>query len=100
MYVTPMTPSNEKRATVSAPLKLTRDGIPPWLRLNPLVRAIGALELRRGPFEIQLDGTSVGSIKRHETVETRSSQDTTPSGYAGRVLRLPLRTCSGSTAAR
>jgi ABC-2 type transport system permease protein len=54
--VTPMTPSNEKRATVSAALKLTREGV--------------GIELRRGPFEIQLDGTRVGSIKRHETVET------------------------------
>jgi hypothetical protein len=56
MNVAPMTPSDEKRATVSATLKLSREG--------------AGIELRRGPFEIQLDGTSVGSIKHHETVET------------------------------
>ncbi len=31
--------------------------------------ATGAMELRRGPFEIILDGTSVGSIDRLQTVE-------------------------------
>jgi hypothetical protein len=51
-----MTPSDEKRATVSATLRLIREG--------------AGIELRRGPFEIQLDGTSVGSIKHRETVET------------------------------
>jgi hypothetical protein len=56
MSVTPMTPSDEKRATVSATLRLIREG--------------AGIELRRGPFEIQLDGTSVGSIKHRETVET------------------------------
>jgi hypothetical protein len=67
MNVTPTTPSDEKRATVSATLKLTREGST-WrlLRFNPAAH----IELRRGPFEIQLDGTSVGSIKHHETVET------------------------------
>ncbi len=35
-----------------------------------LTRAVAGIELRRGPFEIALDGGSVGSIKRHETVET------------------------------
>ena len=52
----PTTPSEGERASVSATLTLTREGV--------------GMELRRGPFEIQLDGTSVGSIKRHETVET------------------------------
>jgi hypothetical protein len=41
---------------VSATLRLTREG--------------AGIELRRGSFEIALDGGSVGSIKRHETVET------------------------------
>jgi hypothetical protein len=27
------------------------------------------MELRRGPFEIALDGTSAGSIQRHQSVE-------------------------------
>lgn len=31
--------------------------------------ATGAMELRRGPFEIILDGTPAGSIERHQTVE-------------------------------
>jgi hypothetical protein len=31
--------------------------------------ATGAMELRRGPFEIILDGKTVGSIHRHQTVE-------------------------------
>lgn len=35
-----------------------------------LTRKHPGMELRRGPFEIQLDGTSVGSLnKLHETVE-------------------------------
>lgn len=41
---------------MSAILKLTREGV--------------GIELRRGPFEILVDGARVGSIKRHETVET------------------------------
>lgn len=28
------------------------------------------MELRRAPFQITLDGTAVGAIKRHETFET------------------------------
>jgi hypothetical protein len=43
-------------ATMSATLKLTREGF--------------GIELRRGRFEISVDNNSVGSIKRHETVET------------------------------
>lgn len=31
--------------------------------------ATGALELRRGPFEIVLDGQPAGTIDRHQTVE-------------------------------
>jgi hypothetical protein len=31
--------------------------------------ATGAMELRRKPFEIILDGESVGTIDRHQTVE-------------------------------
>jgi hypothetical protein len=41
---------------VSATLRLTRKG--------------AGIELRRGPFEIALDGGSAGLIKNHETVET------------------------------
>lgn len=41
---------------MSATLKLTREGV--------------GIELRRGPFDIQLDSRSVGSITRHQTVET------------------------------
>jgi hypothetical protein len=40
----------------SGTLRLTREGI--------------GIELRRGTFEISVDGKSVGSIKSHETVET------------------------------
>jgi hypothetical protein len=35
-----------------------------------LVREGAGIELRRGPFEIELDGTSVVAINRHETVDT------------------------------
>jgi hypothetical protein len=37
-----------------------------------LTRNVGAaaFELRRGPFEILVDGKPVGSISNHETVET------------------------------
>ncbi len=31
--------------------------------------ATGAMELRRGPFEIILDGSPAGSIDRHQTVK-------------------------------
>jgi hypothetical protein len=41
---------------MSAILKLAREG--------------AGIELRRGPFDIELDGGSVGLITRHETVET------------------------------
>jgi hypothetical protein len=44
-----------KESNVSAALKLVREG--------------AGIELRRGPFEIQLDGRTVGSITRHQTVE-------------------------------
>ncbi len=40
---------------MSATLRLTREGV--------------GVELRRGPFEIAIDGASAGSIDRHETVE-------------------------------
>ena len=40
---------------MSATLKMTREG--------------AGIELRRGPFDIQLDGRSLGSITRHQTVE-------------------------------
>ena len=32
-------------------------------------KAAGAMELRRSPFEIILDGNPAGSIDRHQTVE-------------------------------
>jgi hypothetical protein len=41
---------------VSGTLRLTREGF--------------GTELRRGRFEISVDGKSVGSIERHETIET------------------------------
>ena len=41
---------------MSATLRLTREAF--------------GIELRRGTFEILVDGASVGSIKRHETVQT------------------------------
>ena len=41
---------------MSATLKLTRSGF--------------GVELRRGTFVIELDNTTVGSIARHQTVET------------------------------
>jgi hypothetical protein len=41
---------------MSATLRLTRDGV--------------GIELRRGVFDISVDGESVGSINRHDTVET------------------------------
>ena len=40
---------------MSATLRLTREGT--------------GIELRRRPFEITLDGSNLGSIQRHETVE-------------------------------
>jgi hypothetical protein len=40
---------------MSSTLRLTREG--------------SGIELRRGTFEIAVDGGSVGSIERHETVE-------------------------------
>jgi hypothetical protein len=43
---------------MSATLKLTREV------------GFAAFELRRGRFEITVDGSSVGSINNHETVET------------------------------
>jgi hypothetical protein len=43
---------------MSATLKLTRDV------------GFAAFELRRGRFEISVDGTDVGAIDNHETVET------------------------------
>jgi hypothetical protein len=43
------------RVPVSATLRLTREGT--------------GIELRRGKFDAELDGKSVGSIERHETVE-------------------------------
>ena len=45
----------ERRATLSATLTLTREGT--------------GIELRRGPFEVTVDGNNLGSIQRHETVE-------------------------------
>jgi hypothetical protein len=41
---------------MSGTLKLTREG--------------AGIELRRGAFDVEVDGRSVGSIARHQTVET------------------------------
>jgi hypothetical protein len=38
--------------------------------LTVLHEASMGIELRRAPLEVVLDGTTVGSIKRHETFET------------------------------
>jgi hypothetical protein len=46
----------EGRTTVSATLRLTREGL--------------GIELRRGLFEISVDGKNAGSIKYGETFET------------------------------
>lgn len=40
---------------MSAVLRLKRDGV--------------GIELRRGPFEIELDGTRIGTIRSHEKFE-------------------------------
>ena len=34
-----------------------------------LTREETGIELRRGPFEITVDGNNLGSIQRHETIE-------------------------------
>jgi hypothetical protein len=49
-----------------------------------LTRNVGsaAFELRRGPFDILVDGEPVGSISNHETVETAVE-----SGHHNLVLR-------------
>jgi hypothetical protein len=47
---------NRREKMVSATLRLTREGV--------------GIELRRGEFEISVDGNGVGSIKWGETVET------------------------------
>ena len=39
----------------------------PKLTLNR--KATGAMELRRGPFEVILDGNPAGTIERHQTLE-------------------------------
>jgi hypothetical protein len=44
------------RTTVSATLRVTRQGV--------------GIELRRGEFEVLVDGKSVGSVQYGETVET------------------------------
>src|ERR1700730_15324723 len=46
----------ERRAIVSATVRLTREGT--------------GIELRRGRFEVSVDSKTVGSVERHETVET------------------------------
>jgi hypothetical protein len=48
-------PAQRRRAIVPATLRLTREG--------------AGIELRRGRFEIVVDGKSVGSLECHETVE-------------------------------
>jgi hypothetical protein len=45
----------ERRATVPATLTVRREGV--------------GIELRRGPLEIALDGTTVGSLNRHDKIE-------------------------------
>jgi hypothetical protein len=45
-----------KEAIVSATLRVTREGV--------------GIELRRGRFDVAVDGSSVGSVERHESIET------------------------------
>ncbi|MDP9092870.1 MAG: hypothetical protein M3N95_08010 [Actinomycetota bacterium] len=62
---------------MSATLKLTRDG--------------AGIELRRGIFDISVDGKSVGPINRHDTVETSVEPGThTVQLVAGRYTSRPL----------
>jgi hypothetical protein len=54
--------------------------------LTVLHEASMGIELRRAPLEIGLDGTTVGSIKRHETFETEvdpGSRSNAPNGADG-----------------
>jgi hypothetical protein len=46
-----------------------------------LIREGFGIELRRGPFEITVDGAAVGSVEHHQTVET-------PVGPGRHTLRL------------
>jgi hypothetical protein len=48
--------AHRMESAMSATLRMTREG--------------AGIELRRGRFEIVADGQSVGSLERHETVET------------------------------
>jgi hypothetical protein len=48
--------ATERRANVPATLKLTRHLI--------------GVEIRRGPFDVVVDGERVGSIEAHDTIET------------------------------
>jgi hypothetical protein len=50
----------ERRSALSATLRVTREGV--------------GIELRRGQFEISVDGTSAGVITYGETVETPVEQ--------------------------
>lgn len=61
MNVTPTTPSDEKTATVSATLKLTRKA--------PVMEVV-----HRGTFDVVVDGKRVGSIESDgDTIETRTA---------------------------
>jgi hypothetical protein len=51
----PIQDHQERRLEMSTTLKLTREGF--------------GMELRRGTFDIVLDGSSAGSLERHQTVE-------------------------------
>ena len=73
---------------MAATLKLTREGV--------------GIELRRGTFEVLIDGNSVGSINWHDTSRCPSSRGVTRSafGQAGTRARIiPSRQSDGEMVA-
>jgi hypothetical protein len=70
---------------MSATLKLTRE--------TPF-----AIDLRRGVFDISVDGKTAGSIESHKTVEYRSSRDITPAGSGTAVTRAETSPSTPPTA--
>jgi hypothetical protein len=79
-------PSTGLGALMSATLSVTREGV--------------GVELRRGVFDISVDGKSVGSINRHDTVEAPVEPGThTVQITAGRYTSRPqsFRVADGDT---
>jgi PEGA domain len=72
----------EGRTTMSATLRLTRDGV--------------GIELRRGTFDVCIDGTSVGQIKWQDPLEVpvqagRHTLQIKAGRYSSRVLSIEVR---------